>query len=93
LEHLPIVLLIFFLAVLFLTFEQSVYEVVEGAGMINNLVFVQKQDGRASEQILPIQVQLQLGSAIRGQCCQVHAVTNKIQAFYLYTYQLINFAG
>ena len=52
---------------LFLTFEQSVYEVTEGAGMINNLVFVQKQDGRASEQILPIQVQLQVGSAIRGQ--------------------------
>ena len=72
---------------LFLTFEQSVYEVTEGAGMINNLVFVQKQDGRASEQILPIQVQLQLGSAIRGQCCDVKfcpvSSFNKNQAYKL----------
>lgn len=59
---------ILFPTVLLLTFEQSTYEVMEGDGMINNLVFVQKQDGRASEQILPIQVQLQLGSAIRGLC-------------------------
>lgn len=35
--------------------------------MVNNLVFVQKVDGRASEQILPVQVQLQLGTAMRGK--------------------------
>ena len=57
----------FTLTALFLTFEQNLYEVREGDGMVNNLVFVVKQDGRESEQVLPVLAQLQLGSAIRGQ--------------------------
>ena len=40
------------------------YTVNEGEGMVNNLIFVEKQDGRASEQILPVNVSLQFISAL-----------------------------
>ena len=55
-----------FFTALFLTFEQNEYIIREGDGLLNNSVIVEKQDGRASEQILPVLVQLQLGSAQRG---------------------------
>ena len=53
---------------LFLAFQQVEYEVSEGDGMLNNTVFIEKQNGMASEQVLPILALLQPGSAIRGQC-------------------------
>ena len=40
------------------------FTVNEGDGMVDNLIFVEKQDGRASEQILPVDVSLQLISAL-----------------------------
>lgn len=55
-----------FFTALFLAFERNEYMFREGDGMLNNSVFVEKQDGRASEQILPVLAQLQLGSAQRG---------------------------
>ena len=64
---------------LFLTFEQNLYEVREGDGMVNNLVFVVKQDGRESEQVLPVLAQLQIGSAIRGQTKAKHDMHGVIQ--------------
>ncbi len=40
------------------------YNVNEGDGLVDNLVFVEKQDGRASEQTLPVDVSLQFISAL-----------------------------
>ena len=55
-----------FFTALFLAFERNEYLVREDDGLLNNTVFVEKQDGRASEQTLPILVQLQSGSARQG---------------------------
>ena len=51
-------------AELLFTFNEFMYTVNEGDGMVDNLIFVEKQDGRASEQILPVDVSLQLISAL-----------------------------
>ena len=52
-----------FIAELLFTFSEATYTVNEANSVIDNLVFVEKQDGRASEQILPVEVSLQLISA------------------------------
>jgi hypothetical protein len=57
------VILIHF-AVLLFTFSDFMYTVNEGDGLVDNLVFVEKQDGRASEQTLPVDVSLQFISAL-----------------------------
>ena len=49
------------------------FTVNEGDGMVDNLIFVEKQDGRASEQILPVDVSLQLISALgMHKTCPLH---------------------
>ena len=53
----------FFIAELLFTFNDLMYTVNEGDGLVDNLVFVEKQDGRASEQFLPVDVSLQFISA------------------------------
>ena len=51
------------LAELLFTFNNPTYTVSEAAGLVENLIFIEKQDGRATEQLLPIEVSLQLISA------------------------------
>ena len=53
----------YIIAELFFTFNDFMYTANEGDGLVDNLVFVEKQDGRASEQFLPVDVSLQFISA------------------------------
>lgn len=60
-----------FFAELLFTFNNNMYNVNEGDGLVDNLIFVEKQDGRASEQILSVDVSLQFISA-RGTTTPLH---------------------
>ena len=53
-----------FIAEILFTFNDFMYTVNEADGLVDNLIFVEKQDGRASEQFLAVNVSLQLISAL-----------------------------
>ena len=53
-----------FIAEILFTFNDFMFTVNEADGLVDNLIFVEKQDGRASEQFLPVNVSLQLISAL-----------------------------
>ena len=56
-----------FFAAIFLGFEEPAYVVNEDAGVLDDVVFIIKENGRMSEQFLPVLMQLSVaGRAEEG---------------------------